>query len=86
MLRFTVGVARTDKALAVRRVEVAWEQPSVGATVELELARAKSELAETAREQRASRDVTADREGKGSEGRNPMGGCGAKQSHKARAG
>jgi hypothetical protein len=58
-----------------------------GGKAELELARAEPKPAATAREQRAPRGVTADREGKALKATtNPMGGCGAKQSHKARAG
>jgi hypothetical protein len=40
------------------------ELPPAGAKAELELARAKPKLAETAREQRAPKGVAADREGK----------------------
>jgi hypothetical protein len=61
--------------------------PKAGAKAELEFARAEPKLAGTTREQRAPRGVTADREGKALKAtRNPKGGCGAKQSHKARAG
>jgi hypothetical protein len=40
------------------------ESSTAGATADLEVTRAKRKLAETAREQRASRGVTAGREGK----------------------
>jgi hypothetical protein len=64
MLRFTVGVVRANNADASGDVRSRQELPPAGAKVERELARAKPELAETAREQRAPRGVAADREGK----------------------
>ena len=64
MLRFTVGVVRANDADASRKARGRKELPLVGAKVELELARAKPELAKTAREQRAPKGVAADREGK----------------------
>jgi hypothetical protein len=40
----------------------------------------------TAREQRVSKDATADEVGKALKAKNPMGGCGVKQSHKVQVG
>jgi formylmethanofuran dehydrogenase subunit A len=87
MLKLTFGVARANSSEVFRRTKSREGHLGAGAKVEVELARAKPAQAETTREQRALRGVTADREGKALKAtRNPMGGCGAKQSHKARAG
>jgi hypothetical protein len=64
MLELTVGVARASTVVASGEQKVAVEHSPVGATAELGATRATPELAETAREQRASRGVTAGREGK----------------------
>jgi hypothetical protein len=64
MLELTVGVARANTANVSGEWKVAEECSPVGATAELGATRAKPELAETAREQRASEGVAAGREGK----------------------
>jgi hypothetical protein len=64
MLGFTVGVVRANNADVLWRARSPEELPPAGAKAELELARVKLQLAETAREQRASKGVAADREGK----------------------
>jgi hypothetical protein len=64
MLRLTVGVARANTATAAGESEVAEEYSAVGATAQLGATREGLELAETAREQRASRGVAAGRVGK----------------------
>jgi hypothetical protein len=64
MLELFVGVARANGVCVTGQRTVARRCSPEGATVDLEETRAKPELAEMAREQRASRGVTADREGK----------------------
>jgi hypothetical protein len=64
MLGYTGGAARASSACVFGERTVASECSPAGATVELGATRATPELAETAREQRASRGVTAGREGK----------------------
>jgi hypothetical protein len=87
MLKLTFGAVRTNSSEVFRGTKSREGQSRAGAKAELELARAKPAQAETTGEQRAPRGVTADREGKALKAtKNPMGGCGAKQSHKARAG
>ena len=59
MLESAVGVVRANIAVLFGEREVATELPTTGAEAELELVRAKPELAETAGEQRVPRGVTA---------------------------
>jgi hypothetical protein len=64
MLEPTIGVTRANGFGNVRRTRSRRGHLEAGAKAELELARAEPESAETAREQRAPRGVTAGREGK----------------------
>jgi hypothetical protein len=64
MLKLTFGVARANSSEVFRRTKSREGHLGAGAKVEVELARAKPAQAETTREQRALRGVTADREGK----------------------
>jgi hypothetical protein len=63
MLELTGAVARANTVVGTGKRVVASECSPAGANVELGATRALRELAETAREQRASRGVTAGREG-----------------------
>jgi hypothetical protein len=86
MPRQIVRVARANTAIRFRTSRDWGRAVKVGATMELGATRAEVGVGRNGKRATDAERCTGWLGGKSSEGRNPKGGCGAKQSHEARAG
>jgi hypothetical protein len=79
-------VARANTTIRFRTSGDWGRAVKVGATMELGATRAEVGVGRNGKRAEGIERCTGWLRGKGSGGRNPKGGCGAKQSHEARAG